>query len=120
MRKSTGCALLCSNTLQAADSLPVCHASMQIPAEKATSEFTSWVSTQDEKTVIRFLLPYVGLRLKHQSHAEGKAPHAFHLKKRQEVSFSSTQRQMGPGTHAVTKKAAATHTLRGRKDRSRI
>lgn len=89
---------------------------MQIPAEKVTSEFTSWVSTQDEKTVIRFLLLYVGLSLKHQSHAEGRAPHALHLKKRQEVSSSSTQQQMGPGTHAVTKKAAATHILWGRKD----
>lgn len=83
---------------------------MQIPAEKVTSDFTSWVSTQDEKTAIRFLLLYVGLSLKHQSRTEGKAPHAFHLKKRQEVSFSSIRQQMGPGTHAVIKKAAATHT----------
>lgn len=90
---------------------------MQIPAEKVTSEFTSWASTQDEKTVIRFFLLYVGLSLKLQSHTEGKEPHAFHLKKRQEVS-SSIPEQMGPGTHAVTKKAAATHAPRGRTDRS--
>lgn len=110
--RSSGCPLLCSNTLQAADCLPARHTSIQIPAENEGQRFPDGFPHRMKRPSFGFSL----LLWDEVSHWRKNTPYVFHLKKREEVSFSFTQQQMGSGTHAVTEKGSS-NTVPLREDR---